>query len=124
MQKMTPTQIIMNDQFTQEDGCEQVVSWIKQHLDDGTGILLGKNESILFILNIAPCTVEIHLYTHDTPIKLASSVKYFYDKLRESDISKVYGTTPRTPKILDLLKITGVEVKNSDNPKYSWMTNV
>lgn len=121
---MTPSEIVINDQFTQEDGAEQVIAWIQQHLEDNTGILLGKNNSILFILNIAPCTVEIHLYTHDTPLKLVSAVKYFYEQLKASDISKVYGTTPRTPRIVELMKAAGVAVQNSDNPKYSWMADV
>jgi hypothetical protein len=121
---MTPSEIIISDQFTQEDGAEQVVSWIKQHVEDGLGILLKKNESVLFILLIAPKTVEIHLYTRDTPLRLVSAVKYFYEQLKASDIERVYGTTPRTPRIVDLIKVAGVEVKNSDNPKYSWMADV
>lgn len=121
---MTPSEIVINDQFSREDGAEQVVAWIQQHLEDGTGLLLGKNESILFLINIAPYTVEIHLYTHDTPLRLASAIKYFYQQLKASDITKVYGTTPRTPGIVELMKAAGVELENSDNPKYSWMANV
>jgi len=121
---MTPSEIIVNDQFTQEDGAEQVVAWIQQHLENNTGLLLGKNKSILFIINIAPSTVEIHLYTHDTPLRLAAAIKYFYQQLKASDITKVYGTTPRTPRIVELMKVVGVELYNSDNPKYSWMANV
>ena len=121
---MTPSQIIMNDQFSQEDGAEQVIAWIQQHLENSTGILLGKSNSVLFILNIAPCTVEIHLYTQDTPLRLASAIKYFYEQLKASDINKVYGTTPRTPRIVELMKVAGVDLKNSDNPKYSWMAHV
>lgn len=121
---MTPSEIILNDEFTQEDGVEQVIAWMQQHLENGTGLLLGKNDSILFIINIAPYTVEIHLYTQDTPLKLASAIKYFYQQLKASDIKKVYGTTPRTPRIVELMKVAGVELESSDNPKYSWMANV
>ena len=121
---MTPSEIIASDKFVQEDGVEQVVLWMQQHLEDGTGLLLGKNDSVLFIINVAPYTVEIHLYTQDTPLRLASAIKYFYQQLKASDINKVYGTTPRTPRIVELMKVAGVELENSDNPKYSWMANV
>ena len=121
---MTPSEIIINDRFTQEDGVEKVIAWMQQHLEDSTGILLRENDSILFILRIAPSTVEIHLYTNDTPLKLVSAVRYFYEQLKASDITKVYGTTPRTPRIVELMKLAGVEVQNSDNPKYSWMADV
>lgn len=122
--EMTPSEIITTDKFAQEDGVESVVSWMQQHLEDNTGILLRENNSILFILRIAPNTVEIHLYTKDTPLRLVSAVRYFYEQLKASDITKVYGTTPRTPRIVELMKVAGVEVQNSDNPKYSWMADV
>ena len=121
---MTPSEIIINDQFSQEDGPEGVISWMEEHLSDGTGLLLRKNDSIVFIINIEPSTVEVHLYTNDSPLRLAAAVKFFYSKLKDSDINKVYGTTPRTKRIVELMKVVGVNVQDSDNEKYSWMANV
>lgn len=122
--EMTPSEIIASDRFVQEDGVEKVVSWMQQHLADGTGLLLRSHNSVMFVIRLAPGVVEVHLYTQDTPLMLAAAVREFYSKLKDSDITKVYGTTPRTPKIVELMRVIGVEVQNSDNPQYSWMANV
>jgi hypothetical protein len=122
--EMPASQIIMNDQFSQEDGSEQVIQSIMGHVEKGDGLLLQKNNTVLFLLLIAPKTVEVHLYTVDAPLPLASAVRYFHTELVRSGISKVYGTTPRTPQIVDLMKAVGIQILPSDNPEYSWMANV
>lgn len=123
-QVMTPSQIIINDQFSQEDGAEQTVQAIAALVERGDGILLQKNNSVMFALLIAPETVEVHLYTVDAPLPLAAAVRYFHQQLVESDISKVYGTSPRTPQITELMRAVGIQLQPSDNPEYSWMANV
>jgi hypothetical protein len=118
------SQIILHDQFSKEDGPEHVVQWISDHVNQGDGILVRKNNTVLFILRIAPATVEVHIYTLDNPLPLASAIKYFHNQLLNADIHTVYGTTPRSPQIINLMKAVGINVLPSDNPKYHWMAHV
>jgi tRNA 2-selenouridine synthase SelU len=74
-------------------------------------------------LNIGNGAVELHLYTQDTPIKVAKALIYFIKKIRESDIQVVYGSEEPT-QTLQLLKNLDVVVEPSDNPKYKWMARV
>ena len=101
-----------------------MVQAIAQHINDGNGLLLRKNNTILFILRIAPATVEVHIYTLDNPLPLASAIKYFHNQLLNADIHTVYFTNPRTPQLTNLLKAVGVNILPSDNPKYHWMIHV
>lgn len=123
-QVLPASQIIMNDQFSQKDGAEEVVLGINKLVQSGDAVVLQKNNSVLVVVKLEPGVVEVHLYTVDNPIPLASAIDYFHKKLLESDIKRVYGTTPRTPEIIDLMKSVGIQVLPSDNPEYSWMANV
>ena len=123
-QVLPASQIIMNDQFSQKDGAEEVVLGINKLVQSGDAVILQKNNSVLVVVKLEPGVVEVHLYTVDNPIPLASAIDYFHKKLLESDIKRVYGTTPRTPEIIDLMKSVGIQVLPSDNPEYSWMANV
>lgn len=123
-QVLPASQIIMNDEFSQRDGSEQVIMGINALVQSGDAIVLQKNNSVLVVVKLEPGVVEVHLYTVDNPIPLASAIKYFYEKLVDSDINRVYGTTPKTPALVDLMKSVGIQVLPSDNPEYSWMANV
>jgi hypothetical protein len=121
---MSASQIILNDQFSQEDGAEGIIQGLSKLVDTGDAVLLQKNNTVLAVIKLDPGVVEVHLYTLDAPLPLAAAIRYFHDKLVESDIDKVYGTSPRTPQIVELMRAVGVKVLPSDNPEYSWMANV
>jgi hypothetical protein len=123
-QVMSASQIILNDQFSQEDGAEEIIQGLSKLVDTGDAVLLQKNNTVLAVIKLDPGVVEVHLYTLDAPLPLAAAIRYFHDKLVESDIDKVYGTSPRTPQIVELMRAVGVKVLPSDNPEYSWMANV
>jgi hypothetical protein len=123
-QVMSASQIILNDQFSQEDGAEGIVQGLSELIDSGDAVLLQKNNTVLAVIKLTPGVVEIHLYTVDAPLPLAAAIRYFQDKLEESDVDRVYGTSPRTPQIIELMRAVGVKVLPSDNPEYSWMANV
>jgi len=123
-QVLPASQIILNDKFSQNDGAEGVIQGISALVESGDAVLLQNNNSILVVIKLEPGVVEVHLYTVDNPIPLASAIRFFHDRLVESDIKRVYGTTPRTPEIINLMQSVGIQVLPSDNPDYSWMANV
>ena len=123
-QVLPASQIILNDQFSQKDGAEEVILGINALVESGQAIVLQKNNSVLVVIRLAPGVVEVHLYTVDNPIPLAAAIRFFHERLVESDIQRVYGTTPRTPEIINLMQSVGIQVLPSDDPDYSWMANV
>jgi xanthine/CO dehydrogenase XdhC/CoxF family maturation factor len=120
---MTPTEIITRDPHTQKFGAEKVLASIGKLVQSKQAILLRKNNSVCLAINIAPNTVEVHLYTQDRPIALAMALRYFQEKFLESDIKKVHGTEPEAPAIIKLMASVGIDVQPSDNPDYAWMAD-
>lgn len=122
---MTPSEIILNDQYSQADDPKKVLSAINQILKAGNGVLLQKNNSVLFLVRLGEGAVELHLYTVDAPQSLGSAIQYFIEKIRASDLKTVYFIQPKSgEQIIEMLKMYGVDVQQSDREKYAYMANV
>lgn len=80
-------------------------------------------DSVLFLNRIAPGEAELHLFTADKPQALMAALKDFIKRVRESDLKAVYGKADN-PQIVQALRMVGVQVQDSDKPKYNWMAPV
>ena len=120
---MTPTEVISADIQAHGKDPQADLSAIATAVKSGKGIILANGNTVLFILNIGNGAVELHLYTQDSPIKVAKALIEFIKKIRASDIQVVYGSEEPT-QTLQLLKNLDVVVEPSDNPKYKWMARV
>jgi len=120
---MKPSEIIAAD--AQKTGVDpnKALSFVGSAIQNKTGLLLQKNNSVLLLQAISNDSASVHLFTVDQPMTLVKSLKYFVDKINESDLRAVYGTT-ENPKFLDLLVNFGLKIQESDNPKYNWMALV
>ena len=49
---MTPSEIIMNDPTSLEDGYENVIAALEQRLDEGNSLLIQKDNSLLFLTRV------------------------------------------------------------------------
>ena len=122
---MTPSQIILQDQYSQADDPKKVLRSISRIIKDGNGVLLQKNNSLLFLIRLGEGDVELHLYTVDPPQSLASAIQYFIQKIRESDLKRVYFIKPKSgEQIVKMLKMYGVDIQKSDRKEYSYMAKV
>jgi hypothetical protein len=111
----------MSDPQSQEAGAEQVVMAINQLVEEGKAVLVRHNNSIIVLISIGDGEVEIHLYTLDSPQRLASAMKYFHDELVKSGINKVYGTEMPDKQLIKMMLAVGIPVDKSDKPDYYWM---
>jgi hypothetical protein len=118
---MTPSEIITSN-ITDADP-NQVLQGLLQAIKAKKAIILQEGNTVLTVFNIGNGNAEVHLFTKDSPIKLAKAVLYFVKKLKETGVQKVYGIEPPT-QILQLLKNLGIEIQDSDNPKFKWMAQV
>ena len=121
---MKPSEIILNDKESMKVGADRVLAAVMKIVNGKTGMLLQQNDSVLLLVNLGKKNSELHLYTLDPPIKLARSLKYFIDKIKASDLKRVYGTVAFDAPILKMLRDFGIDVKKSDNPQYQWMADV
>jgi hypothetical protein len=122
---MTPSEIILQDQYSQTDDPKKVLVGIDRIIKAGNGILLQKNNSLLFLIRLGEGDVELHLYTVDPPQSLASAIQYFIKKIQDSDLKKVYFIKPKSgEQIVRMLKTYGVDIQKSDRKEYSYMAKV
>ena len=122
---MTPSEIILQDQYSQADDPKKVLMGIDRIIKAGNGILLQKNNSILFLIRLGEGDVELHLYTVDPPQSLASAIQYFIQKIKDSDLKKVYFIKPKSgEQIVRMLKTYGVDIQKSDRKEYAYMAKV
>jgi hypothetical protein len=120
---MTPSEIVKADAQRGQYDADMVLRKMDKLASTGAGIVLHENNSILLLIAIPGGNAELHLYTADSPLTMAQSLKKFISKIRAADINNVYGSA-EIPQTLELLKRLGVDVQPSDNPKYKWMAPV
>jgi hypothetical protein len=122
---MTPSQIILQDKYSQAADPKKVLLSISRIIKDGNGVLLQKNNSVLFLIRLGGGDVELHLYTVDPPQTLAKSIDYFIKKIQASNMIYVYFPKLKgDDKIIGMVRMYGIDVKKSDRPEYAYMAKV
>ena len=120
---MTPSEIIDKDAERMGYDAEIVKRKIAKLIKSGAGIIIQANNSILLLIAVNPEDAELHLYSADTPLTMAKSLKEFIQKIRASDMRRVYGSGD-VPQLLAILKKFGVDVQPSEMSNYRWMANI
>lgn len=120
---MTSDEIIRKD--AEEAGLDpnQVLQRIKQEAASGRSLLLREGETILVLRKLDNNSAELSLFTEDQKMALSRAIRAFIKKIKQSDISTVYGKASN-PEIVGLLEILGVDVEDSDLPQYNWKATV
>jgi coenzyme F420-reducing hydrogenase delta subunit len=126
---MTPSQIITKEAQTIGGDADVVLRKVNKLVQSKAAILLQKNDTLLLLISIAKGMVELHIFTADRPARVVEAMKYFVEKIKDSDIKSVYGSGNTTQdaklkKTLDVLDRLGVDIQKSNMPGYQWMATV
>ena len=126
---MTPSEIITQEAQSIGGDADVMLRKIDKLVKSKAAILLQKNDSILLLISIAKSVVELHIFTVDRPAKAIEAIKFFVEKIKESDIKTVYGSgnlaqDDKLNKTLKILDKMGVDVQKSNLPRYQWMATV
>lgn len=124
MQQMTPTQIIMNDPTSLEDGYENVIAALEQRLDEGNSLLIQKDNSLLFLTRIDDGAVEAHFYSTETAHKVVSAVQHFINEMVKNGIKVMYIYDFGDDNMNRILQMIGLDVLPSDREHYQFMVNL
>lgn len=125
--ELPPSQIITDDleRKASLEEVQQTIEYFDKTNNEGKLFILQENNTIVVLVSIGEGIVEAHLYSLDTPIVMARSMKVMLDELKRSHIKRIYSNVDEdTPKILALMKRFGTDIQESDNPKYVWMADV
>jgi len=127
---MKPTEIINAEYQKLGKDSGEFLKKLSAALRKKLAIIMQEENTILILIALGDGNVELHLFTADSPIKVAKALSRFVDKIRKSDLKAVYGPKENVPnsnklqQTLTMLKTLGVDVQPSDNPKYEWMAKV
>lgn len=103
-----------------------VMTGVMIAIDKRKAKLLHDNKSVVILepINGKQNSFDLHLFTADTPMGVANSAKNFLRQIYAMNgVQKVYGTT-KNQQLIRLLKMTGVNVQESDLDGYTWMTEL
>jgi hypothetical protein len=117
---MKPSEIIKFD--AQKNGLNPnyFLKVVAKIVSDKLGIILQHNDTVLLVIRLGDGRAEVHIATADSPLRVLSALKYFFKKLSESEIHKIYLTSE--PKdTLSVLKKLNLKIKQSDLKQYKVM---
>ena len=118
---MLTSEIIRKD--APEENPDDVIRSIKHYLVNKKGILLRKNNSVIFAYKFSENSAGLHLFTVDSPIKVVRAIKYFIEEASKHNIKSVYGLT-ENKQMYKVFKLLGLNVEKSDIPQYNWMWRI
>ncbi len=119
---MKPSEIITADAVRNGIDPEVLLNKFRISLSGKQSIMLQHGDSVLIIRIFAPGMAELHLFTVEKPVALLKSIKYFDQQIKNSDIQAIYGNADNQ-QIIDLLRLAGLNVVDSDVPTYNWRVN-
>jgi len=117
---MTPSEIIRKDSEKRGIDVDTVLQGVNALIQGNAAILLQENNSIALLHNLGDNRVDVHFFTVDSPVTMASSIARIFTKIQDSEIEKVYGKADNE-QIIRLMRSVGVNTQDSDLPEYNWM---
>jgi hypothetical protein len=121
---MKPTEIIRYEAEKNGHDANKWLYAIKKLIDQKLALMIQENDSILLIIQLGDNDVEIHLFTTDKPATLIESIKRFIQKVKNSEIRKMYIPQPDDPNIIKAIARLGLNVAKSDKRKYAFMVTL
>lgn len=116
---MTPAEIIQADAKERGLDPEPIIESIDKSIEKGESIAIQENDSVLLIRKIDENDAELHLFTSDKPMALVKAVMKFVERLTDLEVKYFYGNADRE-HIIEMLKMIGVKVEDSDKEGYNW----
>jgi hypothetical protein len=127
VQEMPPSQIITADlgRKTTPEQLEQALGALDSLADEGRLLILQENNTVAVLISIEDSVVEAHLFSVDTPLTMARSLKVILAELKRSHLKRMYSNVDEdTPKLLALMQNFDIKAVESDNPEYVWMADL
>ena len=96
---------------------------LSKFIEDRTAFVLRNLDTVLLVKTIDKNNAELHLFSEDSPIIVAKSIKKFWKELALANIKTVYGLADND-QIVKLMKAVHLPIEDSDRPQYNWKLNI
>jgi len=117
---MKPSEILQQTADQENVDPDTLAVTINHLLEKKLAIVMQENDTVFLIIRLGDGIVELHIYTLDPPDKLTDSLSKFMQKLKSSEIKKIYGVERTNTDVLDTFQEVGLPIEQSDLPKYKW----
>lgn len=77
--------------FTKEEN--RFLMGLKQAIQDNKAVVVRDNNTVFVGLRTEPGTLEVHMYTIDSPNMLAGAIKVGIDTVKKAGVKKLVGET-------------------------------
>ena len=117
-QNVSVTKVIMH--YFQNKGVPiaQAMQGVQKELQQGLKLIPYKN-SVMGLKMLSQDVAQIHFFTTDTADQLDADIRFFVSQLKQAGIHTVYDSV-MDPLMAQALAKDGVQIQQSDNPKYKF----
>ena len=117
-QNVAVTKVIMH--YFQNKGVPlaQAMQGVQKELQQGLKLIPYKN-SVMGLKMLSQDVAQIHFFTTDTADQLDADIRFFVSQLKQAGIHTVYDSV-MDPLMAQALAKDGVQIQQSDNPKYKF----
>ena len=120
--ELTASEIIRQDLarggFTKEEG--RFLAGLKKLIEDNKAIVVRHNNTVFVGVRTKPGTLEVHMYTLDTPNMLAGAIKVGMDTVRKAGVKRLESETDNY-KLIAMMKKMGLPVEVDKKGKnFAW----
>lgn len=117
------SEIIKNEASKAGFNPDEYYQKISKFIEDRKAFILRNSNTILLVKLIDKNVGELHIFTEDSPIMIAKSIKKFWADLIKANIKTVYGQA-ENDKIVKLMKVIRAPIEDSDRAPYNWKANI
>lgn len=121
-QEISSSDIIRKDLerggFTKEE--DKFLSGLKMLVSQKKAIMIRYNNTVFVGIHTAPKTLEVHMYTLDSPTMLGSAIKQAVKEIPQAGVEKLVGETDNY-KLISMIKSMGLPIEVDKKGKnFAW----
>ena len=108
--------------FTKEEN--RFLMGLKQAIQDNKAVVVRDNNTVFVGLRTEPGTLEVHMYTIDSPNMLAGAIKVGIDTVKKAGVKKLVGETDNY-KLVAMLERMRLSVEVDKKGKmFTWSMEI
>lgn len=124
--QLTASDIIRKDLerggFTKEEG--KFLAGLKKLIEDNKAIIVRHNNTVFVGIRTKPGTLEVHMYTLDSPNMLAGAIKVGLETVKKAGVKRLESETDNY-KLIAMLKNMGLPVEVDKKGKnFTWSMEI
>jgi hypothetical protein len=124
--QLTASDIIRQDLerggFTKEEG--KFLAGLKKLIEENKAIVVRHNNTVFVGIRTEPGTLEVHMYTLDTPNMLAGAIKVGLETVKKAGVKRLVSETDNY-KLIAMLKKMGLPVEVDKKGKnFAWSMEI